>query len=203
MGADAGLEQQGCRSEQLLCSGSELVCLREQRDTLSGELTLRQERFTGVTRRASLEEAGPLRAVVRLEGRHRSVRGAREWLPYTLRLYFYAGLDSIRLVHTFHYDGNPQQDFIKGLGIVFKVPLSGPLYNRHVRLGGSEGIFSESPKTLHTRRTKGKYAVMFAGQLEGKLQQFDPGRMLISRDCFRILQYGTASSSFRIRPSIM
>lgn len=102
-----------------------------------------------------------------------------------------------------YYDGNPQQDFIKGLGIVFKVPLSGPLYNRHVRLGGSEGIFSESPKTLHTRRTKGKYAVMFAGQLEGKLQQFDPGRMLISRDCFRILQYGTASSSFRIRPSIM
>ncbi|MEI2399767.1 hypothetical protein V8V88_31395 [Paenibacillus phytohabitans] len=175
MGAGAGVEQQGCRSEQLLCSGSELVCLREQRDTLSGELTLRQERFTGVTRRASLEEAGPLRAVVRLEGRHRSVRGAREWLPYTLRLYFYAGLDSIRLVHTFHYDGNPQQDFIKGLGIVFKVPLSGPLYNRHVRLGGSEGIFSESPKTLHTRRTKGKYAVMFAGQLEGKLQQFDPG----------------------------
>nr|WP_047014008.1 hypothetical protein [Paenibacillus sp. IHB B 3415] len=175
MGAGAGVEQQGCRSEQLLCSGSELVCLREQRDTLSGELTLRQERFTGVTRRASLEEAGPLRAVVRLEGRHRSIRGAREWLPYTLRLYFYAGLDSIRLVHTFHYDGNPQQDFIKGLGIVFKVPLSGPLYNRHVRLGGSEGIFSESPKTLHTRRTKGKYAGMFAGQLEGKLQQFDPG----------------------------
>lgn len=167
-------EQPSCPAERLVCSGSELICLREQRDTLSGELTLREERFAGVTRQACLEESGPLRAVIRLEGRHRSRSGAREWLPYTVRLYFYAGLASIRLVHTFHYDGNPQQDFIKGLGIVFKVPLSGPLYNRHIRLAGSEGIFSESPKTLHTRRTKGKYAGMFARQLEGRSLQFDP-----------------------------
>ena len=173
MAAAVHAEQPVCPAEQLVCSGSELVCLREQRDTLSGELTLREERFAGVTRQACIEEAGPIRAVIRLEGRHRSLRGAREWLPYTLRLYFYAGLESIRLVHTFHYDGNPQQDFIKGLGIVFKIPLSGPLYNRHIRLTGSEGIFSESPKTLHTRRTKGKYADMFAGQLEGRSQQFD------------------------------
>ncbi|MEK5467061.1 hypothetical protein MKY64_18750 [Paenibacillus sp. FSL R7-0210] len=164
----------GLGSGKMVCSGSELVCLREQRDILSGELTLRQERFTGVTLKASLEERGPVRAVIRLDGRHRSTKGAREWLPYTLRLYFYAGLASIRLVHTFHYDGNPQQDFIKGLGLLFKVPLSGPLYNRHVRLAGSGGIFSESPKTLQTRRTRGKYAGMFAGQLEGQSQHFDP-----------------------------
>ncbi|MEK5033813.1 hypothetical protein MKY96_20340 [Paenibacillus sp. FSL R7-0302] len=164
----------GSGSGKLVCSGSELVCLREQRDILSGELTLRQERFTGVTLKSSLEERGPVRAVIRLDGRHRSTRGAREWLPYTLRLYFYAGLASIRLVHTFHYDGNPQQDFIKGLGLLFKVPLSGPLYNRHVRLAGSGGIFSESPKTLQTRRTRGKYADRFAAQLEGQSQEFDP-----------------------------
>lgn len=168
------LEEQEYLAGQLVCSGSGLVCLREQRDTLSGELTLRQERFTGVTKQAVLEESGPLRAVIRLDGRHRSRNGAGEWLPYTLRLYFYAGLESIRLVHTFHYDGNPQEDFIKGLGIEFKVPLSGPLYNRHIRFAGSEGLFSESPKTLHTRRTKGKYAELFAAQLEGRTLQFDP-----------------------------
>ncbi|MBP2115231.1 hypothetical protein [Paenibacillus silagei] len=174
VGATTSAARQPCTAEQLVCSGSELVCLREQRDILSGELTLRQERFTGVTLKASLEERGPVRAVIRLDGRHRSTKGAREWLPYTLRLYFYAGLASIRLVHTFHYDGNPQQDFIKGLGLLFKVPLSGPLYNRHVRLAGGGGIFSESPKTLQTRRTRGKYAGMFAGQLEGQSQHFDP-----------------------------
>ncbi|WP_249902184.1 hypothetical protein [Paenibacillus sp. PK3_47] len=159
--------------ELLVCSGSELVCLREHRDHLSGRLTLTQERFAGVTRKAAVEEAGPLRAVITLEGRHRSSSGAREWIPFTVRLYFYAGLESIRLVHTFHYDGNPHEDFIKGLGIRFKVPLRGPLYNRHVRLAGSEGMFSESPKTLHTRRTKGKYADMFAAQLEGQRLAFD------------------------------
>lgn len=174
VGVTTSAAKQPSPAEQVVCSGSELVCLREQRDILSGELTLRQERFTGVTLKACLEERGPVRAVIRLDGRHRSTRGAREWLPYTLRLYFYAGLASIRLVHTFHYDGNPQQDFIKGLGLLFKVPLSGPLYNRHVRLTGSGGIFSESPKTLQTRRTRGKYAGMFAGQLEGRSQQFDP-----------------------------
>ncbi|MBY0010952.1 hypothetical protein H7K49_10830 [Paenibacillus typhae] len=173
-GYSGDLKDSNVKAEHLVCSGSELVCVREQQDTLSGALTLRQERFSGETGQAVLEESGPLRAVIRLEGRHRSRSGAGEWIPYTLRLYFYAGLETIRLVHTFHYDGNPHQDFIKGLGILFKVPLSGPLYNRHIRFTGSEGSFSESPKTLHTRRTKGKYAELFAAQLEGRRLEFDP-----------------------------
>ncbi len=161
-------------AEQTVCSGSELVCLREERETLNGGRTLREERFAGNTLRACLEQEGPLRAVIRLEGRHRSTGGTREWLPYTLRLYFHAGLESIRLVHTFHYDGNPHQDFIKGLGIRFKVPLAGPLYNRHIRFAGDTGFFRESPKTLHTRRTKGRYREMFEQQLEGRPLEFDP-----------------------------
>lgn len=72
--AETGLGS-GAGVSKLVCSGSELVCLREQRDILSGELTLRQERFTGVTLKASLEEQGPVRAVIRLDGRHRSTRG--------------------------------------------------------------------------------------------------------------------------------
>nr|WP_246188028.1 hypothetical protein [Paenibacillus tengchongensis] len=161
------------KPEQTVCSGSELVCLREQRETLSGGMTLREERFAGNTLQACLEQEGPLQAVIRLEGRHRSTGGTREWLPYTLRLYFHAGLESIRLVHTFHYDGNPHQDFIKGLGIRFRLPLAGPLYNRHIRLAGDNGWFRESPKTLHTRRTKGKYREMFEHQLEGRMLEFD------------------------------
>lgn len=52
---------------------------------LSGELTLRQERFTGVTLKARLEEQGPVRAVIRLDGRHRSTRS-----PGMASLYFAA-----------------------------------------------------------------------------------------------------------------
>lgn len=195
--------ERGTRVE--VCRGGGLICIRERRNSATGETVRTEEAFEGVTRRAELEQDGPLRAVIRLEGRHRAATGTREWLPYTLRLYFYAGLDSIRVVHTFHYDGNPHQDFIKGLGLVFRVPMRGPLYNRHVRFAGDIcedidagltetinggdagqrngdgrnagpacGLFSEAAKTLHTRRTAGKYRQMFADQLEGRMLRFDP-----------------------------
>ncbi|WP_189032464.1 exo-rhamnogalacturonan lyase family protein [Paenibacillus albidus] len=170
---DAELAMEGPEGAEI-CSGGELVCIREQRDAVSGDLTVREERFTGRTCSAILEQDGSLRAVLKLEGRHRSVAGQREWIPYTLRLYFHAGLESIRLVHTFHYDGNPHQDYIKGLGIAFTVPMRGPHYNRHVRLAGDSGLFSESPKSLHTRRTKGKYRDWFTDQTEGRTVVFDP-----------------------------
>lgn len=158
-----------------LCDGGELICIREVRDRVSGTVTIREESFAGHTRRVLLEQDGPMQAVLKLEGRHRSVSssGSQEWLPYTLRLYFHAGLDSIRVVHTFHYDGNPHQDYIRGLGIRFSIPMRGPLYNRHVRFGGDRGLFSESPKTLHTRRTKGKYQELFTDQTEGRPVAFD------------------------------
>ncbi|WP_245864289.1 hypothetical protein [Paenibacillus donghaensis] len=186
-----------------ICSRGELVCIREQRVEGAEAVVVRQEPFTGHTMKAVLEQDGPLQAVVKLEGLHRLDASGREgqrrigkreeqyrtieqqeqhlpsedqpqWLPYTLRLYFHAGLDSIRLVHTFHYDGDPQQDFIRGLGIVFEVPQRGPAYNRHVRFAGDSGIFSESPKTLHTRRTQGKYREWFKDQVEGRTVEFDP-----------------------------
>ncbi|MFP4977452.1 hypothetical protein ACE6ED_18755 [Paenibacillus sp. CN-4] len=181
--------------ETELCSGSDLVCLREDRGGSSGLPVRREERYHGRTHRAVLEQDGPLRAVIRLEGRHRSTSSAREWTPFSLRLYFYAGLDTVRIVHTFHYDGNPHQDYIRGLGIRFTVPMRGPLYNRHVRLAGDTGIFSESPKTLHTRRTKGKYAALFADQLEGRLLRFTPGE----DDYFlRLLDDSATWNSFKL-----
>lgn len=115
-----------------------------------------------------------MRAVIRLDGRHRSTRGAREWLPYTLRLYFYAGLASIRLVHTFHYDGNPQQDFIKGLGLLFKVPLSGPLYNRHVRLAGSGESSANPPRRYRPAEPGANMPVCSPGSLRGRASTLIP-----------------------------
>lgn len=77
-------------------------------------------------------------------------------------------------MHTFYYDGNPNEDFIKGLGIRFVVPMRGAHYNRHIRFAGDNGYFSESPKTLHTRRTKGKYRELFERQTLGEEVVFDP-----------------------------
>ncbi|WP_411830287.1 exo-rhamnogalacturonan lyase family protein [Paenibacillus alba] len=156
-----------------ICSGGDLICLKENVSDVSGIRTVREEAFESRIYQAVIEQQGPVRAVVKLDGRQRAMEGTREWLPFSLRLYVYAGMDSIRLVHTFHYDGNPHEDSLQGLGIRFIVPMRGAHYNRHVRFAGDRGCFSESPKTLHTRRTKGKYRELFERQTRGEAVSFD------------------------------
>lgn len=151
-----------------ICSGARLVAVKESASGITGERMLREESYHSRIAEAKLEQAGPVRAVVKLTGRHRAAGGPKEWLPFTLRLYAYAGVETIRVVHTFFYDGNPHEDFIKGLGIEFEVPMRGPLYNRHIRFSGDSGCLSESAKTLHTRRTKGRYFAQFERQLRGE-----------------------------------
>lgn len=157
-----------------ICDGSELICLKEHISSVTGVRTVREDVFRCTLQQVIIEQSGPVRAVVKLTGTHRLETGTREWLPFTMRLYVYAGLGTIRLVHTFFYDGNPHEDIIKGLGISFSVPMRGALYNRHIRFAGDSGYFSESPKTLHTRRTKGKYRRLFEQQTQGESVSFQP-----------------------------
>jgi len=106
------------------------------------------EDFTGRIEKTEVEQDGPVRAVVRVEGRHR--RGGRGWLPFVLRFSFHAGAESFRLVHSFVWDGEQEPgkadgDFLRGLGVRFSVPLSDQPYDRHVRLADSGGgLFSEA-----------------------------------------------------------
>ncbi len=87
----------------------------------------------------TVEQSGPVRAVVKLEGVHKAAKGPREWLPFTVRLYFYAGATPVRLVTTTIYDGDQDKDFIKGLGLSFEVPMREQSQNRHVRFTNSNG----------------------------------------------------------------
>lgn len=103
-----------------------------------------RERFGTQVEKVTVEQSGPVRAVVRVEGRHRGLRSQREWLPFTVRLYFYAGQASIRLVHSFVFDGDQDRDFIRGLGLTFGVPMREEIHNRHVRFSGEgEGLWAE------------------------------------------------------------
>ncbi|CAG7638081.1 hypothetical protein ACFQI7_07935 [Paenibacillus allorhizosphaerae] len=162
------------RGETLACSGGKLVCIREEQRSEAGGRVYKEQDFVSHITKAAVEQSGPVRAVIKVEGRHKAVAGSRAWLPFSLRLYFFAGLGQIRIVHSFVYDGNPHQDAIKGLGIAFSLPMSGPLHNRHVRLGGDTGFFAESPKHLMTFRTKGKYEELFRRQTAGEAISFDP-----------------------------
>lgn len=141
-----------------------LVLLRQGTAEGAAEPELQDGEIGSLT----LEQAGPVRAVVRVEGRHAPAGGGRAWLPFVVRLYFYAGGEGIRVLHTFTYDGDEAVDFIRGLGLRFSVPLQGELHDRHVRFSGEDdGLFGEAVRTVTgLRRDPG--AAVRAAQVAGE-----------------------------------
>lgn len=107
------------------------------------------------------------------------------FLPFTARLYVSAGATAVRLVHFFVYDGDQNKDFIKGLvrvsappapvlsaherqkGLSFSAPLTGALYDRHVRFPTTAGgLFAEPVLGLSGLRRDATAAVL-GPQFEG------------------------------------
>jgi hypothetical protein len=147
-----------------------LVCSLEDRSQLEASRTLRFEDFTGEIKKVTVEGNGPVRGVIKIDGVHRANKGSREWLPFTVRLYFYAGQAPIRVLHSIVFDGDDRKDFISGLGIIFDVPMREQVHNRHVRFSGEgEGLWAEPLQPLTGRRPLGPPGnTFYADQLAGK-----------------------------------
>ncbi|MEU2300453.1 exo-rhamnogalacturonan lyase family protein [Streptomyces antibioticus] len=148
-----------------------LVLIRQPEIEDEDQGTVRTERFEGVIGEVTVEQDGPVRAVVRIDGKHR--KGSRSWLPFSIRLYFYAGADSFRMVHTVTYDGRQEPgrasgDFVRGLGVRFTVPMRDASYDRHIRIGGEgTGLLREAVKGVTgLRRDPGAavQAAQYAGE---------------------------------------
>jgi hypothetical protein len=154
--------------------------------------------FTSVVEKVTLEQGGPVRTVVKVEGRHKMSKGVRSWLPFTVRLYFYASDAAIHVVHSVVHDGVQQKDFIRALGLRFTVPLREEVYNRHVAFSGQDGgLWMESlqPGDLKSDITRqvagekfegGRYHGIQAGEQlavwsDYKLVQPAPGGFTISK----------------------
>jgi len=130
----------------------QLVCILQDGAERDAADVPPRERFGSKVEKVTLEQTGPVRAVVRIEGKHKGQKTAREWLPFVVRLYFYAGQETVRLVHTVVYDGNQDKDFIRGLGIIFAVPMREEIQNRHVRFSGEgQGLWSEPIEPMKGR----------------------------------------------------
>lgn len=43
----------------------------------------------------TVEQSGPVWAVVRVQGVIQAQKGQREWLPFSLRMYFYTGSKAV------------------------------------------------------------------------------------------------------------
>lgn len=175
----AALVESITRDGREIARDGRLICLRQDRASFATDGTLRQETFTGAIALATVEQAGPLRAVVKLEGKHEGP-GGRAWLPFSVRLYFHAGGEAVRIVHTFVFDGEQSADFISGLGVRFAVPLRDEWHNRHVRfVGEGSGMWGEAVRNLPgwAGRFGFAYAEKFTEQLDGHpgppLAEFD------------------------------
>ena len=169
-----------------------LLALREDRSTPGVRRDLAS---TSTVERLTLEQSGPVRAVIKLEGRHREAQPAsapassRSWLPFTIRLHFFAGSGAITLTHSVIFDGDPHKDFIKGLGLTFDVPFAEEPHNRHVRFVGdtstettpasATGVFAQPVRMLPGYRPQAgrpvveHYAAHLAGQRVPNLRDLD------------------------------
>lgn len=154
-----------------IAKNGRLVLIRQPEIEDEDQGSVKTERFDGVIGEVTVEQDGPVRAVVRIDGKHR--KGGRSWLPFSIRLYFYAGADSFRMVHTITFDGTVEPgkasgDFIRGLGVRFTVPMRDAAYDRHIRIGGEgTGLLREAVQGISgLRRDPGAtvQAAQYAGQ---------------------------------------
>jgi hypothetical protein len=128
---------------------AQLVCILQSGPDGDPDDVPPRERYTSLVKKVTVEQSGPVRAVVKFEGVHKGSNSQREWLPFHVRLYFYAGETSVRMVHTIFFDGDQKKDFIHGLGVTFAVPMREEIQNRHVRFAGEgDGLWSEPIQPL-------------------------------------------------------
>ena len=106
-----------------VAGASQLVCILQSGPETNPEDSPTREKYLSEVKQVTVEQSGPVRAVVKIEGMHRGAVSGREWLPFTVRLYFYSGQTAVRVVHTIVFDGDQEKDFVRGLGLQIDVPL--------------------------------------------------------------------------------
>ncbi len=179
-----------------------LIAILEDRSEYQGGRLIREQEYESQIKAVTVEQSGPVRAVIRIQGSHVAASSGRSWLPFTVRLYFYAGRQTVRMVHTFVFDGDEQKDFIRGLGIAFTVPMREQVQNRHIRFSGEgAGLWAEPVQPLKGR--DGRFVAgsdgrdVYPAQIQGKrvLNVEDAnarGRNLMSAwavwDAFKLVQ---------------
>lgn len=205
----------------------QLVCTRQNQPYGEDLQQISFLHYTSEIHHVEVERAGNVRAVVKIEGKYlmdlthvkldivptSADLGKNEapiaWLPFTVRLYFYAGSEQVRLVHTFIYNGDQDRDFIRSLGIRFEVPMREQAYNRHIAFATQDGgVWTESVQPLSGRRLLGNSPKWEGMQVQGQRipepDAFDEnGRNLLHHwarwNTFRLMQLSDQGYSIQKR----
>jgi hypothetical protein len=154
------------RGGRTIVQNVKLLALRQDGPEPDDTGTVTRQSFTSRVEKVTVEQTGPVRATLKLDGMH-SGQG-RAWLPFSVRLYFYAGTQSVRMVHSFVFDGDARQDFICGLAVTAQVPMQDASYDRHIRFAGEDvGVWGEAVRPVTgLRRDPG--AAYRAAQVAGQ-----------------------------------
>lgn len=139
-------------NNRLACNHAKLFYTSEERQEVNNIRTITETDYTGRVDKISVEEEGSLNATIKVEGVH-SFKD-KEKIPFILRFTIGYNEDYIKLTHTFLYDGNPETDFMKAIGITFDCPIDGELYNRHIKIAGDAGVFHEAMQLVTSWRPR-------------------------------------------------
>lgn len=152
-------ENSDCLFEQVKIDGvtrlshAQPVLEIEEPCSLEGGMARLARHYKGKIEKVIVEEWGEQQAVLKYEGIHVSEAGMRK-LPFFIRMTIDKNGRDIRFMHTFLYDGDEERDYLKGIGIAFKMPVQGALYNRHIKFTGDNGVFHEALAPLLSWRPR-------------------------------------------------
>ncbi len=121
---------------KVIASEGHLVTMLEKRGDKDGSTVLTGEEFVSKIEKITLMQNNPFRVAVKIEGKHASSQSRREWLPFALYCVMYKDMPTMSITHSFVFDSDGQEDFIKGMGLSFTVPFREEDHNRHVRFAG-------------------------------------------------------------------
>ncbi|MDD6789157.1 MAG: hypothetical protein PUE04_03505 [Lachnospira sp.] len=153
------------------------------------------EERTGRIHSAEVVEKGPLRVVVKITGSHAGeiredisrlpvsddVKEKRtgtesrsdEMVPFTLYMQIFRDCRTLHFSYSFGYDGDEKKDFLKGIGLSVRFPITGALYNRHIRVLTDHGSFHEAGQMMLTWRPRIPRSVYYH-QMQGEFLYPDP-----------------------------
>lgn len=145
----------------------QVLCDAERKE----DQEIREERVTipyrGEIDSVILEETGPLQSVFCLKGSHSECGGAGRKMPFSIRIYLWAGSPEMRFVHTYFYDGSEDEDYLKGMGIRFEAALTGAPFDRHIKFGTDSSSFHEAAVLLNCNHPR-LDASCLEGQMAGR-----------------------------------
>jgi len=118
---------------------------------------------TVVVDSVTVENAGPLRAVVRIDGKYRTklvgstIEGTtvKGDCPFRVRLTAYAGQSLLRVEHTFVYEGDGDHDFVSALSLRLGLPRNAGA----ARLIGERSITPPGPLVGLVQQSADAFAV--------------------------------------------